>query len=83
MFIVIYRPHNELNVNTKHIGPFRTYMGAEVCLSSLPAIGIHYPDGVLNNPGVKYIEELISLSEACASRDDMSWPEPAYRDTRG
>lgn len=64
MFIVIYRPHNELNVNTRHIGPFRTYMGAEACLCNLPAIGIHYPDGVLDNPGVKYIEELIPLELA-------------------
>lgn len=66
MFIVIYRPHNELNCNTRHIGPFRTYMGAEACLVNLPAIGIHIPGDVIDNPGVKYVEELIPLEDAFA-----------------
>lgn len=60
MFIVIYRPHNELKCNTQHIGPFPTHAAACDYLSTLPALGILEFDenNVVQNSGVKYVEEL-------------------------
>lgn len=56
-FIVIYRPHGALNCETQHIGPFPSHDEAYEYLCKLPAIGINYGG---ENPGVKYVEELIA-----------------------
>lgn len=56
MYIVVYRPHGEFNLNTKYYGHFESYNEAEIFLESLPAIGIQSdPDA---NPGVKFIKLL-------------------------
>lgn len=60
MHIVVYRPHNELNINTTFYGPFESWSQADDALCSLPALGIHTPAEDLDNPGVKYIQELTS-----------------------
>lgn len=57
MFIVIFRPHNELNCTTRHIGPF-SLNAAYDYLCSLPALGVHERGGIIDNSGVKYIEPL-------------------------
>lgn len=56
--IVIYRPHNELNINTRYYGPFDSWCEAEDHLATLPALGIHKPAEDLDNPGCKFIQEL-------------------------
>lgn len=58
MYIVVYRPHNLLNCDTRYIGPFATWHEADDALYALPACGVYAPDGKLNNPGVKYTQEL-------------------------
>ena len=58
MFIVIYRPHNMLNCETQHVGPFADHNSAYDFACTLPALGIYREDGELNNPGVKYVEPL-------------------------
>ena len=60
MFIVVYRPHNELNLDTTYYGPFATWPEADDALCSLPALGIHVPGEDIDNPGVKFIQELTS-----------------------
>lgn len=55
MFIVIYRPHGVLHIETKHFGPFTTHEAAYDYLCSLPAIG-QAEDG--EEDGCKYTEEL-------------------------
>jgi len=59
MWIVVYRPHNVFNCHTQYIGPFTDYMAAEDALCALGALGTYVEDGVLNNPGVKFIEDLV------------------------
>lgn len=56
MFIVIYRAHGQLNMETAHIGPFSTHEEAYDYLCMLPALGI-CPEG--ENVGCKYTKELI------------------------
>jgi len=58
MYIVIYRRHNQLNVDTQYIGPFMTEERAYDALCELPALGIYKEDGQLNNPGVKFTQAL-------------------------
>lgn len=61
MFIIVYRPHNELNLDTRYIGPFTDYSAAYDYLDQLPAIGPHLaprPSQPCHNPGVKFIQEL-------------------------
>lgn len=55
MFIVIYREHGQLNLETKYIGPFHDWLEAYEILCSLPALGSCPSD---KEPGVKFIEEL-------------------------
>lgn len=58
-WILIYRPHNMMHLDTMHIGPFASHDDAYDTLCELPALGIHYP--VENGsplPGCKYITEL-------------------------
>ncbi len=57
-FIVIYRAHNQLMIDTKHYGPY-DYDNAETKLESLGALGHYEDDGLHNNPGCKYIEALL------------------------
>jgi hypothetical protein len=57
-WIVIYRPHNVLNCDTRYIGPFADYLAAEDALCALGALGPHIPEGVTPNPGVKFIQPL-------------------------
>lgn len=58
-FIVIYREHHKLNIDTEYYGPFHAYESAYEFLSCLPAIGpfIESPSGETTR-GVKFIEEL-------------------------
>jgi len=66
MFIIVYRMHNQLNLDTRYIGPFATYAEADDALAALPALGQHIgssPDGAVNNPGVKFIQELESWAQ--------------------
>lgn len=60
MFLVVYRQHNQLNLDTVFFGPFTTWAEADDHLTSLPALGIHQPADDLDNPGVKYIAALTS-----------------------
>lgn len=57
-YIVVYRPHNKFNLDTQYYGPF-TYEQAEDKVESLGALGSYVPDDLHNNPGVKYIVELV------------------------
>lgn len=56
MFIVIYKPHGSLNMETRHIGPFKEYDEAYEYLCKLPAIG--YPPEGIRDDGFKYIAAL-------------------------
>lgn len=62
MFIVIYRPHNKLNLETQYHGPFLSHDDAYDFLCGLPALGIQDqdPEIVTPNPGVKFIQSLIA-----------------------
>lgn len=60
MYIIVYRPHNELNASTTYYGPFSSWSEADDALCSLPALGVFQPAHDLDNPGVKYIAELTS-----------------------
>jgi hypothetical protein len=68
-FIVIYREHNLLNIDTCFVGPFDTYGEAYDALCEMPSLGHQYEDGAEGLPGVKYIEELhTTLPAATQSR---------------
>jgi len=59
MFIVIYRPHGELECDTKYYGSFATFNEACDFLEALPALG---SKGSFNElPGVKFVQELNKL----------------------
>lgn len=70
MYIVIYRPHNELNLNTQYFGPFTSDEDAYDFLCTLPALGIHQPSTNMDNPGVKYTQRLVS--------PESQWPTVPY-----
>lgn len=57
-YLVIYRPHNQLNCDTQYIGPFESHDDAYDYLCELPAIGQHNPGSVVDNPGVKFVQEI-------------------------
>jgi hypothetical protein len=57
MYIVRYRRHGELNVETKHYGPFKHHHKAERFLATLPALGV-CPEG--ENPGEKWIVDVLN-----------------------
>lgn len=59
-YIVIYRAHNMLNMDTKHIGPFDCIYAAQRCLESLPALGACME---FDNHGCKYISTLYTAEE--------------------
>ena len=56
MFIIVYRPHGELKIDTKHYGPYNSHDEAYEALCKLPAIGIAKSDE--QDIGCKYIAEL-------------------------
>lgn len=56
MFIVAFREHGRMNMATAYIGPFEDYDSAYEYLCALPALD-NCPPG--ENPGVKFISELI------------------------
>ena len=57
MFIVVYRPHGALFMDTKHYGTFQTWDEAYDFLCNLPALGAYYkPDA-----GCKYVQELTAV----------------------
>ena len=61
MFIVVYRPHNVLGLDTKYFGPFTEWGAAYEYLCTLPALGIcEEVDNVPYEPGYKFIQELIT-----------------------
>lgn len=57
MFIVIYRKTGELNLDTKHYGPFTDFDLAYEFLCELPNCSNENP--VCDSTGVKYVQELI------------------------
>lgn len=59
-FIVVYRPHNMLNIDTKFYGPFDSHESAYGFLCEIPALGTYeYGEETdVPNPGVKYIQTL-------------------------
>lgn len=66
-YIVIYREHNVMNLETKHIGPFDTWEAAYETSCQIPALGQNPldigDDGY--NAGCKYVEPVFeSLEEA-------------------
>jgi len=62
MHIVVYRPHNQLNTDTQYIGPFTSWIAAYEHLCEMPALGQYQPDGILDNPGVKFVDRLVTLT---------------------
>ncbi|MBY5581870.1 hypothetical protein [Rhizobium leguminosarum] len=59
MFIVIYRQHNMMHLDTEYHGPFTTWGDAYDFLGSLPALGFFEPEDAENSlSGVKFIQEL-------------------------
>ena len=67
MWIVVYRPHNALNIETQFYGPFVGHDAAYDFLCTLPALGWHQVDAdtAVDNPGVKYCQELESPTGSC------------------
>lgn len=59
-YIVVFRQHGELIMNTDHIGPFEEWSDAYEYLAYLPALGT-CPEG--ENPGVKFVQELLTGRE--------------------
>ena len=55
MYIVIYRPHGKLQLETKYYGPVPEYGMAEDIVGLLPPIGIAFTQEEHDNPGCKYI----------------------------
>lgn len=66
MFVVVYRPHNTLQIETKFIGPFTAYADAYDALCLLPALGEYAEaiEGGVIGPGVRFIQELTPLDDA-------------------
>lgn len=62
-YIVIYRKHGDLMLETRYFGPFTDYLKAEEFLCGLPAIGVFIDELHKGRKGVKFIEPLISASE--------------------
>lgn len=62
-YLVIYRPHNKFNFETKYFGPFDDHDTAYEYLGSLPAIGeyMQSDEGVIS-VGCKHIEEITAPS---------------------
>ncbi len=55
-FIVVYRPHGRLLIETEYFGPFDAWIDADDFLCALPALGLYDAEGdVLGTKGVKYI----------------------------
>jgi hypothetical protein len=54
-FVVVYRGHNQLLLDTRFVGPFTDWEEAYERLSELPALGINTTRGM---SGVKYIAPL-------------------------
>ena len=65
MYIVVYRPHNELNIDTTYYGPFPSWSQADDALSRLPALGIHEPAEPVDNPDCKFIQALTWSEAIC------------------
>ncbi len=58
MYILIYRPHGKLILETEYFGPFKEYMDAEDALGLLPPIGYQFTQREHDHPGCKYIQQL-------------------------
>lgn len=62
-FMVIYRPHNTLVLDTRYFGPFATHADAYDFLCELPAIGKHQqPQSGPCTAGVKFVQQLTAPS---------------------
>lgn len=72
MFIVIYRPHGKLNIETQYHGPFTRWEYADDFLCTLPAIGIAFTQKEQDHPGVKYIQELVAPPSHKVNTDDSA-----------
>lgn len=58
MFIVIYRPHGALMLDTQHIGPFGSEAEAyDYLCDCVPALG---PNTTGQQSGVKYTQEMVA-----------------------
>lgn len=72
LFIVVFREHNKMHIDTLYIGPFPTFDDAYDHLCTIPALGIHDEAGL---PGVKYVQCLdFSYTEGLVNRANQdSW----------
>jgi hypothetical protein len=69
-FVIVYREHNKLMLETLYIGPFDTWDEAHEYMSKIPALGIHVPEGVTPNSGVKHVEPMfLTFLDATNNRD--------------
>ena len=83
MYIVIYRPHNAMNIETQYIGPFADFNAAYEHLYSLPALGPHIgtsADGLADNPGVKFIQLLQDPVLSLGAAIQAQWMEAFHGD---
>lgn len=79
-WIVIYRPHGQLNCETKYYGPFDCYEDADTALCELPAIGTYDNHLHMERSGVKYIQQL-SVPEGWGIKTQPQLLSPAKRAT--
>jgi hypothetical protein len=68
-YIVIFREHNKLLIDTLYVGPFDTFEEAYESLCEMPALGTYEPSTEsVNGSGVKYIETVYTSFEEAKSR---------------
>jgi hypothetical protein len=73
-YIVIYREHNKMHLDTLHIGPFNTHDEAYDALCDMPALGqFNETDENIEGEtlsGVKYVEPIYeTFKEAFHARE--------------
>lgn len=59
MFIVVYREHNKMHLDTQYHGPFGDWGDAYEYICTLPALGIFEPECEDSLRGVKWVQELM------------------------
>lgn len=56
MWIVVYRAHGQLNMDTQYVGPWPTHDEAYAALCEIPALGVCHRT---QTPGVKFVQHLM------------------------
>lgn len=79
-FLVIFKPHGELHLNTQYIGPFDTHDEAHDALAQMPALGSCPSEHALQ-AGVKWIAELHTALDQPRMAARNGWGVLAYWDT--